>query len=275
MNTDESRLTSARLSAFLGVHRRPETGFRRPRRRLRYVLLFAALALDAQPQPPCGNAPVPSYPAISAPPTVRVWEQSNWKPPACIGWPPSDSATLVVTAARFREPGDADALRSRIGAVSKMTGLLYWSTTAQKWQPFIREAYALTAVSGARRDDFVAAEISAGRILYVLQHDNLLGKVAYEIRIAAASPEHIAFSTANAETIRYLGLPLFQPAEIQSICFLDRESKGVWRYYSVLRMPKQSAILTLGHSASLINRAAALFRYLAAIPADQEPPAAR
>lgn len=239
------------------------------------AFLLAALALHAQPQPPCGGTPIPPYPALTDPPTVRVWEQSDWKPPACIGWTPSDSATLVATAARFHEPGGADALRGRIGAVSKMTGLVYWSTTAQKWQKLILDAYTLTGTSGTRRDDFAPGEILPGVTLCVLQHDNLLGKVVYNVRIAAASPEHIVFSSGNAETIRYLGLPLFQSGDIQSICFLDRESKDVWRYYSILRMPKQSAILTLGHNASLINRAVAFFRYLAAIPAHQEPPAAR
>jgi hypothetical protein len=156
-----------------------------------------------------------------------------------------------------------------------MTGLLYWSTNTQKWQPFILEAYALTAPEGARRGDFAPAEMAAGRTLYTMQHDNLLGKVVYEIRVASSSPTRLIFSTANAAPIRYLGLPLFQAADIQSICFLDRESKDVWRYYSILRMPKQSAILTLGHQASLINRAVGLFRYLAAIPGNQEPPAAR
>jgi len=242
----------------------------------RILRLFAALAaLHAQPQPPCGASPVPPYPAVAAPPAVRVWEQSNWKPPACIGWTPSDSATIVATAARFHERAGDEALRGRIGAVSKMTGLLYWSTSAGKWQRLILEAYALTAPSGVPRDDFAPGEIAPGRTFFVLQHDNLLGKVVYEIRIAAASPQHIRFTSSNAEAIRYLALPLFQAADIQSVCFLDRESNDVWRYYSILRMPKQSAILTLGHNASLINRAVALFRYLAAIPADRQPPAAR
>jgi hypothetical protein len=62
---------------------------------------------------------------------------------------------------------------------------------------------------------------------------------------------------------------------MQSICFLDRESKDVWRYYNLTRMPKQASVLTMGHDASFINRAVALYRYLAGIPADQEPPAAR
>ena len=139
-------------------------------------------------------------------------------------------------------------------------------------QPLIIEAYALTGVEGERRKDFALDEIAAGRSLDVLQEDNLLGKATYEMRVASAAADRLVFATENKTTIRYFGLPLFQPGEIQSICFLDRESKDVWRYYNLARMAKQASILTMGQDASLINRAVAFYRYLAGIPADQEPP---
>jgi len=235
--------------------------------------LCAALTLPAQPQPPCGTAPVPAYPGADAPPSVRVWEHSDWTPPACTGWSQTESATLVVTAARFHNPGGLDTLRRRLGAVSSLTGLLYWSTTHQKWQPLIVDAYALTAPDGPRRSDFAADDIASGRLLYALQEDSLLGKVVYETRIATAVPARLVFATRNAGPIQYFGLTLFRPGDIQSVCFLDRDSADVWRYYAIARVPKEASMLV--HDASLINRAAALFRYLAGIPADREPPAAR
>jgi hypothetical protein len=154
-----------------------------------------------------------------------------------------------------------------------MKGLLYWSTTHQEWQPLILDAYALTAVDGARRADFRPEELSAP--VYALQEDNLLGKVVYEIRVTNASPDRIVVSTRNATPVRYFGVALFQAGEIQSILFLDREAKDVWRYYALTRLPKQAGVLLMGNTASLVNRAVAMFRYLAAIPADREPPAAR
>ena len=69
-------------------------------------------------------------------------------------------------------------------------------------------------------------------------------------------------------------MPVFAPGEVQTITFLDRDSKDVWRYYAVARTSKAATLLP-GSDASLINRAVAMFRYLAAIPADREPPAAR
>ena len=206
---------------------------------------------------------------------MKVWERSDWAPAECTGWSRTQSATLVATAARFRYSGGAEGLRRRIGAVSEMSGLLYWSTTNQKWQRLVIEAYALTAPEGERRKDFAPEEIAAGRSLAVHQEDNLLGKAVYRMRITAAEAGRLAFATENRTPIRVFGLTLFEPGEIQSVCFLDRESKDVWRYYNLTRMPKQAGVLTMGHDASLINRAVAFYRYLAGIPADQEPPAAK
>jgi hypothetical protein len=63
--------------------------------------------------------------------------------------------------------------------------------------------------------------------------------------------------------------------ELQAIYFLDRESSDIWRYYSIARTGKNANGLATGHDASTVNRAVAFFRYLAGIPTDQEPPAAR
>jgi hypothetical protein len=246
-------------------------------KRLNRFLAIAACcaAVCAQPQPPCGTPAVPAYPEPGTAAVVRVWQNSDWTPAPCTGWPKLESATLVATAARFSLPGGDFPLHRRIGAVSAMRGLLYWSTSHQSWQPLILDAYALTAPDGVRRKDFSPEEIAAGRTLYVLQEDNLLGKVVYETRITGASADRVVLTTRNASAVRYFGVPLFQPGDIQSITFLDRDPKDVWRYYAVLRLPRQASLLTMGHDASLINRAVALFRYLAGIPADRDPPAAR
>ena len=241
-----------------------------------FTILCGALCAQSVPQPPCGAAPFPSYPDVAAAPAVKVWEHTVWTPAACTAWSPMDSATIVATAARFRFAAGADGLRHKLGAISEMTGLVYWSTSSQKWQPLIVEAHALTSpASEERRKDFAPDEIAAGRILYVRQEDNLLGPAIYKIRILTAAADRLAFATENTTAIRRFGLEIFQATDIQSICFLDRESKDVWRYYNLTRMPKQASVLTMGHDASFINRAVALYRYLAGIPADQEPPAAR
>jgi hypothetical protein len=246
------------------------------------LLLVAALSAayllqaDSGPQPPCGAKPFPPYPDQEGTPAVKVWERSDWTPTACTGWSPSTSVTLVVTVARFHYTGGAEGLRRRIGAVSEMSGWLYWSTTHQQWQPLIVDAYALAAPDGERRrKDFMPDEIVKDGSLHVMEEDSLLGKVTYELRIGDATADRLAFNSENSSAVRYFGLTILQPGEIQSFCLLNRESKDIWQYYNITRMAKAATVLTLGHPASLINRAVAYYRYLAGIPANQEPPAAR
>jgi len=246
------------------------------------VLLTAMLWWQAPgragsgPQPPCGGEPFPPFPDAVGSPLVKVWNQSGWIPPACVGWAASASSTLVVTVGRFRHTSGVDPLRHRIGAPSEMAGMLYWSATGKRWQPLIVDAYALASPSAdQRRKDFSLDEIVEGRTLYVQQEDNLFGKAVYGIRIASANADRLVAATENISTIRYMGITLFPPGELQFICFLERESASVWRYYSIARMGKQIGLLTSGHDASLINRAVASYRYMAGIPTDREPPASR
>ena len=237
------------------------------------VGLCACAAAAEAPQPPCAGVPLPRYPDIDAPPAVRVWERSAWNPPPCTGWQPLSQATVVATAARFGSAGGVDGLRRRIGAVSGLEGLRYWSTTSQRWQPLILTAWALSGPDlDRRRPDFSLDEIAAGRTLYLRQEDNIFGKAAYRLRIREVSATRLVFAAENAGAIRYLGIPAFQPGDIQSICFLEQESKDAWRYYSLARFGGPAGLL---NEASLINRAVASYRYLAGIPADREPPAAR
>jgi hypothetical protein len=237
---------------------------RRPGKTLLCVCLLTATALAAEPA--CAPDPTPSYPALSAPPAVKVLHDTTWTPPPCTTWSSATSATIVATAARFHATA-LDILR-RIAAVSKLSGLLYWSTTAQKWQPMILSARTIAG------HDPSAADLVPGATFDLQQEDNLFGSATYRLRILIATADRLAIATENTTALRFLGMPIVAPGEVQSVTFLDRESKDAWRYYSLARTGKNASLLP-GHDASLINRAVAVFRYLAAIPADREPPAAK
>ena len=194
-------------------HRPP---FRRWNRIVRLALFAAILACqlpgraESGPQPPCGGDTFPPYPEPDKPPTVKIWDHSDWTPPACTTWTASGPATLVATVGRFRHTSGVEGLRARIGAVSELRGLLYWSTTSQRWQTLIVDAYALSGPAGdRRRKDFSLEEIVEGRSLYVQQEDNLFGKAAYRTTIVSASAGRLVFSTENASPIRYLAIRIF------------------------------------------------------------------
>jgi hypothetical protein len=232
------------------------------------------------PQPPCGMEPVQPYPGLDSSPAVRFWSESafgrDWKPPACTGWAEAGFSTLVTTVVRFRYGAGAEGLLRHVGAVSELAGMRYWSTTHKQWQTLIVNAYAVTASQPTlRRGDFTPDEMKEGRVLYLEQADNLSGAAVYRMHIAEVSADRLVFDVENVSTMRYSFLTLFHPGEMQSIYFLDRESDGVWRYYSIARTGRNASRLATGHESSSINRAVAFYRSLVGIPTDQEPPAAR
>jgi hypothetical protein len=235
---------------------------------------------QSEPQPPCGLDTLPPYPVLGDSPMVKFWSASDlgrdWRPPGCTGWAEAGFSTLITTVARFPYASGAEGLLRHIGAISELTGMRYWSTTHQQWQTLIVDARALTGPKPSRRrQDFTLDEMQAGKALYLEQADNLSGTATYRLRVTEASADRVVFDVENVSAMRYLFVTLFDPGEMQSIYFLDRESDGVWRYYSIARTGRNASRLAAGHAASSINRAVAFYRALAGIPTDQEPPAAR
>src|SRR6185503_8180891 len=109
---------------------------------LAIVLCHAHCFAQSRPQPPCGEEPpVPPYPGLDHSPVVTFWSESefgrDWRPPACSGWAGMGFSTLITTAARFRYTAGAEGLLRHVGAISKLAGMQYWSTTHQKWQTLI------------------------------------------------------------------------------------------------------------------------------------------
>jgi hypothetical protein len=246
--------------------------------------LKTRLSLDTEPElepePPCGKEPLPAYPRLNDPAVVKSWGGRglgrDWKPPACIGWTEVGFTALVTTAARFDYVSGAQGLLQRLGAISQLAGVRYWSTTHKQWRTLIVEARALRAPqSGQLRKDFTPDEMKEGSVLYFEQVDSLSGRAIYRMHIAKSAADRLVVDVENVSTMRYRLVPILRPAEIQSVYFLDRESDDVWRYYGIMRTGKSANRFLLGNEASAVNRAAAFYRYLVGIPTDQEPPAAR
>jgi hypothetical protein len=249
------------------------------------ILLLAAagstlVAAENPPMPPCAGEAFPTIPSVEASPIVKAWGRSDlpqtWSPPACTGWKNSDFTSMVVIAGRFRFAMGAEELRRRIGAISETAGIRYWSTTQKKWRTLILQAHALqTAGQDRPRSDFALAEIAAGQTLFFTQEDNTFGRVTYRLRIRSAGADHISYEVENVSTIRYLLAAVLQPGDLQSIYFLDSDSADIWRYYAITRAGGRMGLFLKGSHASAVNRAIALYRHIAGIPTDQEPPAAR
>lgn len=237
--------------------------------------LLPCAALAAGGPDPCGPAPVvaPGQPA-----RVQSWIPAQlgagWVPPACSGWTEPGFRSLVAVTGAFRVSGGVPAVLARLGAVSGTVGVRYWSVTKKAWEPLITAAHAADA-SGQARTDFSPSELTPGAALSYSQTDTGAGTVAYRMRVMEAGPSRIVLTTENTTTIRAMLVPLFSPGELQTLTVITRQPGDAWAYSSLTRTSPRASSLTDGHEASAINRALAMFRHMAGVPTDQEPPGAR
>jgi hypothetical protein len=250
------------------------------------ALLVMAGGATGAPQPPCASAFAPAYPPPGAPPVVKVWhaddiKPSGWEPPQCTGWGSLVHPKLVlVMAGSFRFDGTADELVDRIGAISTLRYVRYWSATKKTWRPLVLDASALSRLDPrTRRSDFLAAEMSPGTDLYYWVKHNWSGNIIYRMHVLERKPTRAVVATENLSPYRFLLMTLFEPGALQSIAIVELVSPGVWGISILTRAGESPSPLVLGHlatghEASYINSAAAIYRHLAGIPTDAEPPAA-
>ncbi len=167
-------------------------------RRSRMLPLLAVLGggqicrAEPYPRPPCGESVTPPYSQVGQMPTVRHWSSreggADWKPPACTGWTGTGFSSLIATAARFRSGDGVDGLLRRLGAVSGLAGIRYWSATHGKWRTLIASARALRDEKADQpRQDFLPEEMTQGSVLHFEQVDNLTGTAVYRLRILQVS----------------------------------------------------------------------------------------
>lgn len=180
---------------------------------------------------------------------------------------------VVALAARFTHSGSLEDLAARVGAISSTEGLPYWSTTDQIWRPLISAAFAVEDAAGDRaRPDFTAQEILSGKRLYFAQDDTRSSSLnVYSLTALAARPDWMVIEIENMTRIRFGFLTLFEPRALASIHIIDRLDGDLWGYYGLSAVRDGTMA---GNEKSLINRAAAFYRFLTGTPPDQEPPLA-
>lgn len=213
---------------------------------------------------------------------TQVWQEQElarirWQPPACSGWPASSrSKVLVSLTAGLRSGGTMISLIARLGQISAWPSVQYWSTTDDKWGPISRAASALSGPDpGARRRDFSASEFVTGAQLYYWEDDIRTGSTVYRLTVLERTPDRLVVSSENVTAIRRFYLTAFPPGSLQTLITIQGAGPGIFAVRILTRSGEGSSMFAAGHEKSFVNRAAALYRHLAGIRTDQEPPAAR
>ncbi|MDB5864337.1 MAG: hypothetical protein JWO70_2143 [Betaproteobacteria bacterium] len=243
------------------------------------LTLFApgiGFAAGIVPKAPCESAPVPAYAPAGSPPAVSAQVPKNKtariEAPCAADLGDAFDA-VVVLSGTFHSKADAGQLLERLGAISKIQGLRYWSTTDSKWEELIRSSYALEKADKGyrRRSDFSGAEMATGNELFYAQTDNRSKReLVYRLQATAAGPDRIVVQTRNITGFNGF-LASVAPGDLRTVQFLHRRANGTWDYYLASAVKKT----VIGTSeASLVNRANALYRHVAGQNIEAEPPLA-
>ncbi len=184
----------------------------------------------------------------------------------------------VVTngmAARFHHDGGLEPLLARIGGISDSRRIRYWSVTRKRWRDLVDDAYALSSADpAARRQDFSADELVPGKVLHFVREPNSpIGAAVFQMVVLTRDEDRLTLKVENSSPIRLFRVAVLAPGEQELLVFLERESEGVWRFYSLTRTGEGIAWRARQRIPSYVNRAVAEYRHLVGIPTDHEPPA--
>jgi hypothetical protein len=253
--------------------------------RLRFAVAILTLVLCANgaqaggPDQVCAAMTTADTPPPGAPPKITIWPSGDleqWQPPPCTGWSPNSRSNLIVSlTGSFRFDGAMSALVARVGEISALPNMMYWSVTDKKWGPLAHNASALNGPDPkSRRGDFAATELVPGASLNYWEDDIRSGEIVYRLKVLERTPDRSVITSDNITPVRRFLITLFEPGALQSVLFIQRLRPGVFGAFIVNRTGDGTSALVRGHAESFVNRANALYRQLAGIKTDQEPPAA-
>jgi hypothetical protein len=182
----------------------------------------------------------------------------------------------VALAGNFAFSGTLDGLLSRVGAISALRTARYWSVTDAAWRPLVTDAFALRGPElRERRQDFTAPELRQGEGVYYAQDDSRSSaEVIYRMRVWRRGPSEAVIEMENVTPVRYRIFTLFDPGALQLVLSVRQARSGEWSLYALTRVGEGASRFALGHEASYVNRAAALYRLIAGMRSDQDPPVA-
>jgi hypothetical protein len=241
---------------------------------------YAVAAETPSPHPPCDGPASPMYSAMSPTPAVSLWRTSDlnrggWVPPVCLGWS-GTSLSVAALAGEIGFTGSVNDLLTRFGALASYPSIKYWSTTSKGWYPLVTSVGVVAAPDGpTTKPSFDAIDLTVGKDNYYFETSRHSSRTVYRLRVLVRTANRAVIASENVTAIRAFGFTLFEPSALQYVTFLDQRGDKTWGYYQIVRTREGTSRLAGGSEASYLNRLAALYRYMAGIPTDTEPPVAR
>ncbi|MDA1057568.1 MAG: hypothetical protein O3C65_02685 [Proteobacteria bacterium] len=249
---------------------------------MKLFILVAAAALSATiavaaplPQPDCGAGATGE--TREGVPAVGIWfggDLAAWQPPPCTGWAARPFTVLVETAGETNLSGSTADILDRLGRISDLTTIQYWSTTRGRWRGLIPDAAALSSddPDDRRAADFTAQELTTAEHFFWQKENTPLGAVTYRLSIRQADDTTVIVDMANARAARATIFSRLPPGHHEFLYVFRRDNDGRWRIYALMRTGNGPNPIAATGRKSYGNRAVALFRYLAGDATDGAPP---
>jgi hypothetical protein len=241
---------------------------------------IAAVPLCAQAQtvvPPCGMPEKPAFPRPGPQVEKTILDgdgSGRWTPPACTGWPSTSRSQLVIgIAGSFRSTEPVETLLTRLGAISQLPKVRYWSQHAGEWRPIAVAASALSNQNASsRRADFAQQELLPRTDHYFWENDSRAGEIVYKITVRERGADRAVATRENVTAITQFPIITFNPGATQSAIFLVRREPDIWGVYILERVTDGARSLVGIPKESIVNHDSALFRYIAKMQTDRDPP---
>ncbi|MEZ5848481.1 MAG: DUF6675 family protein [Geminicoccaceae bacterium] len=254
-------------------------GLRRAARVAAVFLLFFLLASGAGAA--ClDDVAVPESAGPGAEPSVIVLDEADaiaaYALPACLGLrfetPP---ATLVALRA---SPANTslDQVIARIAAFSTLETVRYWSKSRQEWRLLVSETQALSGPDPEQAGtDPAPGELVTGAVFFALQDDSdPLSAIVMRMEVVRRDENAIVITFENVTASTMMGLTVLPVGSLRSVVAVERNGEDGLDFYLLSGNSANLPAWLLPAKASHINRAVAVYRHLAGIPSDAEPPAA-
>ena len=101
--------------------------------------------------------------------------------------------------------------------------------------------------------------MKSGSELYFAQSDNRTsGEIIYRMQVKQAGPSRLVIAIENVTAVRKFLIPFFEPGDLQSVHYLERNGPGLWSYYGFAWAGEHRPSLLQMPDASYVNRALAV-----------------
>ena len=181
---------------------------------------------------------------------------------------------MVTALAGTLRASSLDELLDRYAALSRYPSIRFWSTTNQAWEPFAASAGFVDGPEAHySHPDLSAADFETGRTFYYYEIDRT-GRTIHRLVVHRRTQDTVELATDNVTAIRYAPFTIFEPEALKTFTSIQRLGPDAWGYYQTISAGSGSDFIAVRSPSPYINRLTALYRYMAGIPTDGQPPAA-